>query len=154
MLTINKINKMDNKVFNVNGRLKEQLSIAIRLILLDEYGKTQKVKGWYYSKKKGLVLTWHVGDKYKATPFTDRMGKPSEISEAELVDILWNWLESPEAKEVELEEWDENANEEDDDISTEIGWRLYVDKWGHVDDGGIDHYSICAFKLVYLWYGK
>lgn len=39
----------------------------------------------------------------------------------------------------------------------ELGWRLYVDKWGHVEEENgmtIDHYSIAAFKPAYCWYGK
>ena len=148
---------MDNKIFNVNGKTKDQLSLAVQLMLLDEYGKDNrigmKVRGWYFSQTKGLVLTWYVGEKYKATPFTDRMGKPCPINTEELVDLLWNWLHSDEAKTVECKDWDADS---DHDGSNTLGWRLYVDKWGHVaeTEHTIDHYSIAAFKPAYLWYGK
>lgn len=53
---------IDNKVFNVNGRTKKQLELAIKLLLLDEYDKNNNVNGWYFREDKGLVLTWYVGD--------------------------------------------------------------------------------------------
>jgi hypothetical protein len=151
--TIIKSLNMDNKIFNVNGKTKEQLSIAVKLLLLNEYGQTQKVTGWYYSKEKGLVLTWLIKDGYKATPFTDRMGKQTEIDDNELIDILWRWLDTEEAKNVECGGWDADS---DHDGDNELGWRLYVDEWGHVQETAhsIDHYSIAAFKPAYLWYGK
>lgn len=143
---------MDNRIFNVNGRTKEQLEIAVKLFLLDEYGHSRKVVGWYYEETKGLVLTWFVGDKYKATPFTDRMGAPTNIEEKELVDLLWNWLNSEEAKKVKCEEMDAD---EDTDGTNKRGWRLYVDEYGHINNGGsLDNYSIGAFKPVFCWYGK
>jgi len=147
---------MDNKVFDVNGKTIEQLHLAVKLLLLDEYGKEKTVSGWYYSKKKGLILTWYVGDSQpKAIPFTDRMGKPTEIGANELSILLWDWLDSKEAKEMELDGWDKKFN--DSDVSTSPGWRLYTDQWGHVsnpDGHTIDHYSLAAFTKAYMWYGK
>ena len=97
---------MDNRLFNINGKTKEQLTLAVKCLLLDEYGGI-KVKGWYFNKQKGLVLTWYFDPdkKGKVTPFTDRMGKPCVINEDELVDLLWNWLDSDEAKNVEFGEY-------------------------------------------------
>jgi hypothetical protein len=145
---------MDNKIFNVNGRTKEQLTLAVKLLLLDEYNKNKKVSGWYFNQKKGFVLTWSVHDGYKAMPFTNRMGVPTPIEDTELVDILWEWLHSDEAKTVTSNKWEGRVN--DDDVSEEMGWRLYTEDWGHVNETGstIDHYSIAAFKMVYCWYGK
>lgn len=142
---------MENKIFNVNGKTKEQLQLAVQLLLLDEYGDKKKITGWYCTEEKGMVITWWFGDKYKATPFTDRMGKPSEIGENELVDFLWNWLNSEEARKVKCEDW--AINLKDSDVSNGIGWRLYTDRWGHIEEEGhsLDHYSIAAFKPVYLW---
>jgi hypothetical protein len=154
----------DNKVFNINGRTVEQLKLAVDLLLLTEYGDKQKVRGWYFAPDKGLVLTWKADAENqhpKATPFTNRMGLPTEIETDELVETLWNWLFSEQAKTVtynDEDNWDRKIH--DSDVSTEIGWRLYTDVWGHVGypglgkDGPIDHYSIAAFKPVYLWYGK
>jgi len=147
---------MDNKVFNVNGKTKEQLKLAVQLLLLDEYGKRRKVSGWYFEPKKGFVLTWYVGDSQKrAIPFTNRMGQPEDIGEDELTDLLWEWLKSDEAKSVKLEGWDKKFV--DSDVSTEGGWRLFTDQWGHVsnhDGHTIDHYSLAAFTKAYMWYGK
>lgn len=147
---------MDNKIFNVNGKKKNRLLMALKLLLLDEYGKEQKVKGWYFSKKKGFILTWYVGDSHKhARPFTNRIGEECEIDAEELVEILWDWLESDEARAMELEGWDRKFN--DSDVSTDPGWRLYTDEWGHVnnpDGHTIDHYSIGALTKAYMWYGK
>lgn len=144
---------MDNRIFNVNGRTKEQLRKAVQLLLLDEHNEPIKVRGWYFSKKQGLVLTWYVGNGCDAVAFTDRMGKPSDIKEDELVNLLCDWLRSEEAESVECEGWDADA---DHDGSNDRGWRLYVDEWGCVKKGEytIDHYSIAAFKPAYLWYGK
>ncbi len=143
---------MDNKIFNVNGRTKEQLALAVKLLLLDEYGHYERVKGWYFDIKKGLILTWHVGEKYNAIPFTNRMGLQSEIQEEELVELLFDWINSPQAKTMEHEGWDVNTAH---DGSNELGWRLYTENWGHIEpNGSLDHYSIAAFKPAYLWYGK
>ena len=147
---------MDNRVFNINGRTKEQLKKAVDLLLFDEYNEYQKVKGWYYHKKKGFILTWYVGDSQeKAIPFTNRLGVPEPIEREELVEVLWEWLDSEDAKNVEHgDSWDHNMSH---DGSNELGWRLYTEEWGHVrnpDGHTIDHYSIAAFKPAYLWYGK
>ena len=144
---------MDNKIFNVNGRTRTQLAKALELLLLDEYGDTAEVKGWYFSKDKGLVLTWHVqSDKRTSIAFTDRMGKPSPISGEELVNIIWDWLKTDEAQTVVCEGTDAKISL---DGSVERGWRLYTEKWGHIElDGGVDSYSIAAIKPAWLWYNK
>ena len=149
---------MDNKVFNVNGKTREQLKLAIQLLLLNEYNDKQKVRGWYFRKDKGLVLTWLSETRENVTPFTNRMGQPEDINEDELTDQLWEWLSSDQAKEVEHTEgdrWDRSLK--DSDVSMDDGWRLYTEDWGHIkEENGhtIDHYSIAAFKKVALWYGK
>ena len=145
---------IDNKVFNVNGRTKKQLELAIKLLLLDEYDKNNNVNGWYFREDKGLVLTWYVGDRCKAQPFTDRMGNVSPIDEKELVEIIWNWLQSDQAKTVKLDGWDREFD--DSDVECELGWRLYTEEWGHIGErgGGSDHYSIAAVTPSYMWYGK
>ena len=146
---------MDNRIFDVNGKTKDQLKLAVQLLLLDEYDKKQKVAGWYFSKKKGLVLTWTIAEtRHNPTPFTNRMGHPEDIKEDELTDLLWEWLSSVEAKEVEQDGWDKDL--EDSDVSMSDGWRLYTEEWGHVKESEhtIDHYSLAAFKKVHLWYGK
>lgn len=142
---------MDNRLFNINGRTKEQLELAIKLLLLDEYGDTKKVEGWYFDEKKGFVLTWYDSKDY-INPFTNRLGQKEPIEQSELVELLWKWKDSEEAKKVELCEWEEDT---DHDGSNEMGWRLYTEDWGHTYRGpSLDHYSIAAFKPCWLWYGK
>ncbi len=145
---------MDNRQFNINGRTKKQLETAIKALLTSETEKEKTVSGWYFSKSKGLVLTWMVGQ-YGSVPFTDRMGVPKEIDSTELVNVLWKWLDSEEAEKVELYDWDANT---DHDGHNEKGWRLYVEDWGQIGLDESDHasnpYSIAAFKPAYLWYGK
>lgn len=147
---------MDNKIFNVNGISKEQLENALKSLLLDDYGNYKKVKAWYYSKESGFVLCWGQKDddkKYKL--FTDRMGNSKPIEIGELIEILWEWLYSDEAKTVKLNEFEEKLN--DFDVEEKFGWRLYTDDWGHIynsDGYTIDNYSIAAFKPMWLYYGK
>lgn len=147
---------MDNKIFKVNGKTKQQLRLALEVLLLNEYGKMQKVKGWYYKKDKGLILTWHINEKTNTTPFTDRMGRPSEIDVEELTEQLWDWLQTEEAKSTEdTGSWDSYLK--DSDVSQERGWLFYTENWGHIEEtknGGVDHYSIAAIKPTWLWYGK
>lgn len=145
---------MDNRIFNVNGRTKEQLSLAVNLLLTNEYGEKETAYGWYLTNQKGIVLTWHENGGHKTCkPFTDYMGNPKEVNAEELTEILWKWLQSEEAQKIECVGWDADA---DHDGSNERGWRLFTEAWGHVEDktGSIDHYSIAAFKPAYLWYGK
>jgi hypothetical protein len=139
---------MDNRQFNVNGATKEHLRLAVDLLLYED----GTVSGWYINPKKGLILTWHVKEN-KSKPFTDSMGRPKKINGQELTDILWDWLHSDEAKTIELNGWDANS---DHDGSNELGWRLYTEAWGCIEDGenGIDHYSLGALTPSYLWYGK
>jgi hypothetical protein len=144
---------MDNKLFNVNGRTKEQLLLAVKLLMTDEYGELIKIKGWYYDKQKGLVLTW-TGDGARIFPFTDKMSRPREISPEDLTDLLWEWLQLPEAKDVTLLEDEARA---DFDGTNAEGWRLYTEEWGHIrsnENGTLDHYSLAAFKRVWCWYSK
>lgn len=140
---------MDNKIFNVNGRTKEQLRKALDLLLTDEWENRprKKVPGWYVDPKKGLVLVWHLEKDGASTGF------PAALSCNMLAEIMWEWLQSDEAKAIPHEGWDLDA---DHDGSNEQGWRLYTEDWGCVTNanGFMDTYSIAAFKPAYLWYGK
>jgi hypothetical protein len=131
---------MDNRILNINGRTIEQLKLAIQVACLDEYGKYQKIRGWRYSQKKGLILLWYLSE--KDTKF------PVEMNHTTIADVIWQWLETEDAKKVECEGWDADA---DHDGDNEKGWRLYVEDWGHVDSSwGVSF----AVKPAYLWYGK
>ena len=145
---------MDNRIFDINGRTKEQLKLAVKCLLYSEYDKEHNVSGWYFRRKKGLVLcAWKSNENgYKS--FTDRMGNDKPANGEELVEILWEWLQSDEAKTVEFKDWEIDLEH---DGSNNMGWRLYTEEWGHVQyEHGhtIDHATIAAFKPMYLWYGK
>lgn len=143
---------MDNKVFNVNGRTKHQLELAVKCLLTTEYDQQTSVCSWSFSKEKGLILYWHTSK--DITAFTDKWGKATSLTIEEVVNMLWEWLESDEAKNfVQTGAWDINMQH---DGSNTRGWRLYAEDWGKVNQptGGGISYSICAFIPVYLWYGK
>lgn len=132
---------MDNRVFNVNGRTKEQLKLTLQLALHDEYGKDKTVSGWRTTQDHGLILLWHVSSK-------DHVKFPVELNYEQLVEIVWSWLKSDDAKKVKQTGWDVDSPH---DGHNNIGWRVYCEDWGHVAD---DHYAIVAIKPAYLWYGK
>lgn len=130
---------MDNKVFNVNGRSKLQLQATLKLAMLDEYDKERKAKSWKFDPNKGLILQW---SNENGTSF------PIELSSVMLTEIVWEWLQSKEAKSMLFEGWDANA---DHDGDNELGFRVYCEDWGHV---GGDYSAIIAIRPSYCWYGK
>lgn len=135
---------MDNKLFDVNGRTPEQLENTLKLLLDNEYGETRKVEGWLFDKEKGFVLYWH----------TEKRGHkfPVPIGYKALAQIVYEWLQSEEAGTVTLGEWEDDC---DHDGSNELGFRVYLDEWGHINiNGSLDHYTLGAIKPVYCWYGK
>ena len=144
---------MDNKVFNINGATKEQLANAVTCLLFNECGNFIKIASWRFMEDKGLVLYWHVKGE-NSTPFTDKWGKPKSLEPEELTDILWEWLQSDQAKNFKpVGEWDYNLNH---DGSNERGWRLYTEDWGKIKQkvAGSLTYSLCAFVPAYIWHGK
>ncbi len=142
---------MDNKIFNVNGVTKEQLEQTLKLALMDEYGKVDKVVGYVFAPKKGFVLLWSV-DENKP----EEQKFPVPLSYDMLTHVVWDWLQTDEAKSVPLGDWEGDLN--DSDVDCDRGFRVYSDEWGHVStngsDSSINHYSIVAIKSVYCWYGK
>lgn len=142
---------MDNKIFNVNGRSQEMLRRTLNLLFenqgFDTDGgkqpfKPRTVDGWYVDRNKGIVLVW-LCDNLKHQQL------PVPLSADAITPIIWAWLHSEDAKKINLEEWDSDID--DTDVSTDLGWRVYLEDWGRI---GSDDYSICAIKPCYLWYGK
>jgi len=144
----------DNRLFCVNGKSKKRFELAIRLLMASEYEKEYTATGWYFHKDKGFVLVWSCKED-KANIFTNRLGQPFPPTTEELIEILWEWLKSDEAKTVTTNvDWEENF---DHDGSNGLGWKVYTEEWGHIHSIGqdlADHYSFAAVKPVYLWYGK
>lgn len=130
---------MDNRVFNVNGRSKEQFKATMKLAFLNEYGDMQTAKAWEFIPKKGLVFYWtdSKGDKF-----------PVPVSVEGASEIAWEWLQSDQAKEMEFASWDHDA---DHDGSNDLGFRVYCEDWGHVA-GRWE--AIVAVRPAYCWYGK
>jgi hypothetical protein len=133
---------MDNRQFNVNGKGDEMLAAALALAFKQCGSSAVTCNGWLKSPKSGLVLFSWAGDRKEVQSL------PSSLSAAQVMPIVIAYLDSKEATAVKLEHWDANA---DHDGSNGIGWRVYVDAWGHVE--GM-YGVICAIKRTYLWYGK
>jgi len=134
----------DNRLFNVNGKSKKLLKSAIKLAFKleshNENGAT--AQGYVVDSKKGILLLWHADGIKGAVNFE----KPKGYRES--CDFIIDWLKTPEAQSIELNDWEADI---DHDGSSDLGWRVYLEDWGHV---GNNHYAICAVKPCYIWYGK
>jgi hypothetical protein len=127
---------MDNRVFNVNGQGDEMLLVTLRLAFQQESPKCT-AKAYIIDPVKGMILLWH----------TDGgIAFPSQLSPEAVLPIVSSWLASK--PEIECKSWD---GDHDHDGHNSLGWRVYVEDWGHVKD--IFH-AICAIKPAYLWHGK
>jgi hypothetical protein len=132
---------MDNKVFDVNGREQDMLLDALKLVF-KQCGTNTTCKGWFVTQKHGLVLTWYKDT--KSAPFPLGAG----LSAEQVLPIVWEWLKSEEAGKTEMEGWDKDL---DHDGHNTLGWRVFVEGWGHVADSSA---AICAIKPAYMWHGK
>lgn len=141
----------DNRQFCINGRTKKRFEMAIRLLLTSEYDKEHIAQGWYFKKDKGFILVWHCGEK-KHNKFTNNLGHVKTPTTDELIEILWEWLQTEEAKSVVFGDWEGDV---DHDGDNELGWKVYTEDWGKIKDGhSSDGYAFAAIKPSYLWYGK
>jgi hypothetical protein len=145
----------DNRLFCINGSSKKRFEMAIRLLIASDYDREDhKARGWYFRKDKGFILTWHYDEK-KHNKFTDRLGKLKEPTTDELIELIWEWLKSDEAKTVTFTgAWERNV---DHDGNNALGWKVYTEDWGHIgEENGYssDCYAFAAIKPSYLWYGK
>jgi len=129
----------DNRVFNVNGKGLDALKKTIELAFLISSDKT-KATHWSFDQKHGLILTWA----------KDKNGQefPAPLNAEQATTIVWEWLSSEKAKNVELSHWDSDL---DHDGSNSKGWRVYLEDWGNIDDY---RYVICAIKPIFVWHGK
>jgi hypothetical protein len=132
---------MDNAVFNVNGRGEEMLLNTLELAFLQREYRT--CNGWKITKK-GFILSWCLPSNSAFTPFPGNV----EFTPKEVLPLILKWLQSDTLEEIEMNGWDANI---DQDGHNSLGWRVYSEDWGHVDDYWE---AICAIKPAYLWYGK
>jgi len=131
---------MDNQIFNVNGEDEKTLNKALNLVF-NQDGFAQTCIAWEEDKEKGLILLWH--------PKGENVSKlPSAMNADQVTPIVWSWLLGDFAKSMELKGWDGDC---DHDGHNGLGWRVYVEDWGHVAG---NFYAICAITPAYMWYGK
>lgn len=131
---------MDNKLLDINGQSKELLAKALEIAFAQEGGKLQKVVAFIKSPTHGLILCW--------AKDSESIPLISPLTHSEILDMVWAYLQTDEAKEVHKEDWEVDPN--DGDVSITDGWRIYTEEWGHVNN---NQFAICAIKHVYLWWG-
>ncbi|NIB43759.1 hypothetical protein HBA55_29420 [Pseudomaricurvus alkylphenolicus] len=128
---------MDNKVFNVNGSGEDQLLKTLELA----FGG-QTCSGWQETEDHGMILCW-TADSVGINPM------PGDLTAEQCLPFITAWLESDFASKVKFGEM--CGPYKSSDVDNGKGWQVYVEQWGHV---GNQHYSICAVRPAYMWYGK
>lgn len=130
---------MDNRIFNVNGRLdrdgKELLAETLRLAFKIAGAKAS---GFRICPVRGFVIYQY--ESTKATKF------PVALTADQVLPQILAWFESRPA--CELKDWDANADHDGDNGP---GWRVYCEDWGHVAD---EYEAFVAVKPAFMWYGK
>lgn len=130
----------DNRVFNVNGFGDDQLLSTLELVFNQESDRCTCC-GWI-DTKLGIILAKYPSK--DVIPFPSKKG----LTAKECLPMVLAWLRNDDHKEVEMEGWDANHYH---DGSNKLGWRVFVEDWGHV---GNYHEAICCIKPAYLWLGK
>lgn len=136
---------MDNAIFRVNGDRKSLFAATIKLVFEQHKGfddAHSKIEGFKFDKNYGLILYW-----CNKRPEVNSFLMPALPED--IIDMLWNWVHSDQAKEVNPSDGCEDMV--DCDISTKVGWEIYREEWGHVAG---DCYAMFAIKPAYTWYGK
>lgn len=139
---------MDNRIFNVNGYGSEQLACTLKLAFFHgNFGKEKTCNGWIESPKHGLILLSYFNENDKVNKF------PVPLYSEQICPIIEAWLNDLENDKKKLETFEMigyDANE-DHDGHNKLGWRVFCENWGHVNDM---HGAICAVKPAYMWFGK
>lgn len=148
---------LDNPTFNVKGQGRNMLLAALELGMACTGQYT--LKGYRVDETWGIILYWADTEKDGYQKFL----MPCKAED--IVDILHNSLQHIELKDpnpddeteddeveaIHYDSFDRDVSIEDGDISTEPGWRLYTDTWGHIDD---EWQACLALRPSYLWAGK
>lgn len=133
---------MDNKIFNVNGSGQKMLEDTLQLVFFQSSERTV-TKSWSLCPKKGLILYWSNNvDGIDVNSFL------TPLTAEEVTPMVWAWLNSDGALVTEMIGYDKDA---DHDGSNSLGWRVFVEDWGHINGSP---YAICAIKPAYMWHGK
>lgn len=130
---------MDNRIFNVNGKGREQLAEVMRLAFLQKSNYAKAV-AYKIDPQKGMILLWHNTEAKGIT------GLPAPLTAEDAAVLVSAWLET--RPNTECSDWDADAEHDGDN---ELGWRVYCEDWGHVAG---ERFAICAVKPAWLWYGK
>lgn len=129
----------DNRVFNVNGCGSDNLLKTLDLVFLQE---DHKAVAWEHDSQRGMVIMWSSTGRNHANRL------PGPMDAKQILPLVESYLSGDLADELLFEDWDRDY---DHDGSNELGWRVYVEDWGHV---GSNQYAICAVRPAYMWYGK
>ena len=133
---------MDNRIFNVNGSGKQLLLQVLTIAFLQE-GDNTTAKGYSINKERGMILFW--AERKQDPNYTSF---PAKLKPAELIEIVWVWLNSEEADQIECKEDDSDF---DHDGHNSKGWRVFCEGWGHVDS---KWEAFIAIKPAFMWHGK
>lgn len=137
---------MDNRIFNVNGTGKDELG-RILFAAFAQCSSCALAAAYRVTPKHGLILyQYHTDDKRESGKEFIRF--PAKLGAEAALSVVWQWLESGPVPSKELSHWDLDA---DHDGSNSIGWRVYCEDWGHVDN---DWGAICAITPAFMWHGK
>ncbi len=130
---------MNNFIINVVCEGKEMFWKAVEIAFKQNRPeRPQTATHFLIDPKLGFVFLW--SDEGAAQPF------PYPLHWEQAADMAWEWLQRMDAK-----TFNEYEAAPDFDGSTERGWRVYCDFWGHV---GELRYAIAAVKPAWAWYGK
>lgn len=144
---------MDNRILNINGALHEGfperdltlLRKALELAFIqDNYLELSETRCNHFAKtkKSGLILMRYNNERLGSKEL------PCPLDIDGTFQLVLNYLKSEEAKTIETNGWDRDADHDGDNGP---GWRLFVEDWGHVEGfNGV----ICAIKPCFMWYGK
>lgn len=141
---------MDNRIFNVNGRLDDRegndnlLEVLKLALKIGQYGTTYTVAGWKITPQHGLILYRHTTDSCK-----DVNKFPVQMTAEEVCPMVLAYLRNDETwKNTKFEGWDVD---EQHDGHNKRGWRVYCEDWGRVADGWS---SVIAIRPAWMWFGK
>lgn len=144
---------MENTIFNVRGTLpqyeSEEDNLLDTLRLAFKVCNHAKARAFRIDKNKGLILYWT--DKSERSKNINEFITPLTAEQVypQVQAFLTSYYDGE--IEVDLEEFDRPMEEEDDDITSVQGWRIYTEKWGRI---GGDSYVFLAIKPAYDNYGK
>lgn len=138
-------NRMDNRIFNVNGPMtadgKDLLAATLRLAFqqMGHPGREgNKAIGYRVCSRKGFILYRY--------PVSNCVLFPCSLSSDQVLPTILAWFDSK--PDYTCEEWDEDH---DHDGHNGPGWRVYCEDWGFVDD---EYQAFLAVKPAFMWYGK